>query len=134
MKWFTEKDRSIDFSANSGYLPVKKEANDFAAISASFQAEGDTGNDALLSAMGAAVDEIDSHQLYAAKPYEKSAQARTFLDTYIQETAQTAHDDAVSRIENGEDREAVLSDYISDEAFDAWYAGFVSGLQTAGGI
>ncbi|MCH5274081.1 MAG: extracellular solute-binding protein [Lachnospiraceae bacterium] len=134
LKWFTEKERSIAFSVNSGYLPVKKEANDFSAISAGFQTEGNTGNNALLSAMETAVSEINSYQLYAAKPYEKSAQARDFLDTYIQQTAQTAHDAAASRIKNGENREDVLSEYVSDEAFNSWYADFVSGLQKAGGI
>lgn len=134
LRWFTEKERSIDFSANSGYLPVKKEANDFNAISESFQNEESTANAALMDAMETAVSEINSYQLYAAKPFNRSAQARSFLDTYIQDTAQTAHDEAASRIQNGEDRETVLSDYISDQAFDVWYEGFVSGLEEAGGI
>lgn len=134
LKWFTEKERSIAFSANSGYLPVKKAANDFSAIAAGYQSEGNAGGDSLLHAMEIAVDEINSYELYAAKPFEKSTEVRDFLETYIQATAQAAHDEAAARIENGEDRNAVLSEYISDEAFDTWYAGFVAGLQSAGGM
>lgn len=134
LKWFTEQTRSIAFSANSGYLPVKKDANDFSAISQSFQTEGSTGSDPLLLTMEIAVSEINSYQLYASKPFERSTEARDFLDTYIQESAQTAHDEAAARIADGENRDAVLSEYTSDEAFDVWYADFVSGLQAASGI
>lgn len=32
LKWFTETERNIDFTINSAYLPVKKEANDLEVI------------------------------------------------------------------------------------------------------
>lgn len=68
LKWFTEKERSIDL-------------------------------------MEVAVSETESYQLYAANPFEKSAEAREFLGTYIQHTAQEAHDEAALRIEESESRE-----------------------------
>ena len=134
LKWFTQEEKNITFSANSGYLPVKLAANDFSVISGSYGTEGDLRSGALSLAMEVAVSEIDSYQLYAPDPFEKSAEGRNFLDTYIQDSAQEAHDAAAARIEGGEDREAVLSEYISDEAFGMWYAEFVLGLQTAIGI
>ena len=134
LKWFTEQERSIAFSANSGYLPVKTAANDFSAISGGYETDGSTSAQAMLDTMEVAVSEIGSYRLYASAPFDKSAEARDFLETFMQQTAQTAHDEAAARIEGGVDREDVLSEYISDEAFDAWYADFVSGLQTAGGI
>ena len=36
LKWFTDAERNIDFSIGSGYLPVKKEANDPALIEKAF--------------------------------------------------------------------------------------------------
>lgn len=134
LKWVTEQERNIDFSVNTGYLPVKVAANDFSAISSSYQMEGDASSDPLLSAMEVAVSEINSYELYAAEPFEKSAETRDFLGAYIQDTAQAAHDEVVVRMEDGEDRETVLAEYISDEAFDVWYDGFVSGLQKAAGF
>lgn len=133
LKWLTEKERNITFSIDSGYLPVKKEANDFSAISEIYQAGENAGNDIMLSTLEVAVSEIADSEAYAAKPFDNSAKVRSFLDTYIQESAQTAHDEAAARIQGGEDRESVLAEYISDEAFDVWYADFISGLQTAGG-
>ena len=134
LKWFTEKERSIDFSASSGYLPVKKDANDFDAIAASFVADGDAINEMLFGVMEVAVSEINDYHLYASKPFENASVVRDFLGNFIQETAQASYDAAAARIENGEDRDAVLSEYLSDEAFDAWYEEFISGIQAAAGI
>lgn len=134
LKWFTEKDRNIEFSASSGYLPVKKNANDSGAIAASYTSTGGSADDALLSALVGAVDEINSYQLYAAKPFERSTEVRDFLETYIQNTAQASHDEAAERISSGEDRDSVLSEYTSDSAFETWYSDFISGLQAAAGM
>ena len=59
---------------------------------------------------------------------------KNFLDKYIQETAQAAHDAAAERIAGGAERNAVLAEYLSDAAFDSWYEKFVSNLQSAAGI
>ena len=130
LKWLTEQERNIAFSASSGYLPVKKAANNFSAISDAYAAAGSGGNSALLDAVEVAVEEIRSYNMYAAKAFEKSTESRDFLDTFIQQTAQSAHDEADERIQNGEERDAVLDEYTSDAAFDAWYADFISGLKT----
>ena len=133
LKWMTEKERNIAFSASSGYLPVKTEANDFGAIHDEYLADGNS-EDALLSALEVAAEEIGNYEMYAAKAFEKSTESRDFLDTYIQNTAQTAHDEAAARIAEGEDRDSVLKEYVSDKAFDEWYAGFISGLKTTVGM
>ena len=131
LKWFTEKERNITFSAKSGYLPVKKEANDYDAIAASYQAEGNQANSLILGSIKVAVSEITNSTSYAAKPFAKSANARSFLDSYIQNTAQTAYEEAAARIKAGEERATVMEEYISDAAFETWYEGFVSGLKEA---
>lgn len=134
LKWFTEQERNIDFSAGSGYLPVKKAANDPAVISDGYIEAGGSEDDPLLTALLGAVDEINSCQLYAAKPFEKSVETRDFLESYIQNTAQSAHDEAYGRISSGEDRNSVLNEYTSDSAFEAWYSDFMSDLRAAAGI
>ena len=131
LKWFTEKDRNITFSAQSGYLPVKKDANDYESIAASYQANGDQANSIMLNAIDVAVSEINHSNSYAAKPFAKSANTRTFLDTYLQQTAQAARDEATARVEAGEERADVIAEYVSDEAFESWYEGFMSGLKAA---
>lgn len=131
LKWFTEKERNVSFSVGSGYMPVKKDANDANLISAdNVGAE----NKMLIDALKVAIDEIQNYNLYTAKPFDNTAQTRNFIGDYIQNTAQTAFDEAYSRIAGGEDREKVLEEYVSDKAFDEWYSGFSEGLQTASGL
>lgn len=130
LKWFTEEERSIAFSSSSGYLPVKKAANNPEKISSSFESQ----EDILARVMRISASEINTYQLYAPKPYDTAEDVRSFLDTYIQQTAQSTHDAAMARIEGGENRDAVLAEVLSDAAFDLWYEEFVSGLQTAAGI
>lgn len=131
LKWITEKEQNISFSVSSGYLPVKKDANAFDSISEAYLNAEHSENSILLDALEAAVAEINSCQLYTAKPFAKSAEARAFLESYIQDTAQTAHDAAAARIKDGEDRETVLQEYVSDDAYAAWYEAFCTGLAAA---
>lgn len=132
LKWVTEKERNIEFSVNSGYLPVKKDANDLSAISGTFQSgENSEENNIVLDAMETAVSEINSYNLYTQKPFDKSSEVRDFLGNYIQDTAVSAREEVVQKIASGESRDTAVSDYISDSAFDTWYDGFVSGLESA---
>ncbi|MDE5565101.1 MAG: extracellular solute-binding protein, partial [Oscillospiraceae bacterium] len=134
LKWFTEKERNITFSVASGYMPVKKEANTAEALASFSQLNEDDNNGMLVQSMNTAIDEINNYHLYTTKPFDNSSLTRDFLGDYIQNTAASVHEEANTRIQNGEDRTAVLQEYTSDEAFAVWYAGFSSGLRSATGL
>ncbi len=127
LKWFTEEERNIQFSVKSGYLPVKKSANDFAKISS-----GDI-SPTMMNTLKTAIDEINGYSLYTSPPYDRSSKVRDFLGSHIEQTAKADCAAAKERISAGEDRETVLSEYTSDAAFDNWYSGFESGLNAASG-
>ncbi|MCH5203591.1 MAG: extracellular solute-binding protein [Oscillospiraceae bacterium] len=134
LKFLTEKERNINFSVSSGYLPVKKSSNDITAIAKAFEEAGYPETDIMLKTMETAASEINSYNMFAAKPFEKSSSARDFLDSFIQTTAQKARGEIAARIAAGEDRNAVIAEYVSDTAFDLWYNDFIFGLKTAVGI
>lgn len=131
LKWFTEKERNVSFSVGSGYMPVKKDANDMEIIKSD---ETGTENSVLIDALTVAVDEINEYNLYTAKPFDNTAETRNFIGDYIQETAQASHDEAYERIHSGEDREKVLEEYVSDKAFNEWYNEFSAGLHDVSGL
>lgn len=133
LKWFTEKERNISFSVGSGYMPVKKEANDAGLISAD-EIGSEAESHMLLDALKVAMDEVQSYTLYTAKPFENTAGTRDFIGDFIHESAVNAHDEAYERINGGEERDKVLNDYISDEAFEEWYKEFSSGLREISGL
>ena len=123
-KWFTEAERNVSFAANSGYLPVKKAANSSDVLSGVSSSISGT----MYNALDTAMKEVNTYNLYAAKPYEKSAEFRSALKSYMESTTKNDRASAAERIANGEDRAAVLSDYTSDAAFDKWFEGFEKAL------
>lgn len=129
LKWFTEEERNIEFSVGSGYLPVKKAANDFEAIKKTNENLEQPMDDTMLNAINIAIEEINERALYTSAPFSKSAEMRDYIGDTIQSTASADHETVMQRISGGEDRDAVLEDFISDEAFDKWYDSFVSSLE-----
>ncbi len=126
LKWFTETDRNLTFSLGSGYLPVKKAANDYAAIEA--RSADLAISDTMLSTFRVATAEIASHQLYTSPPFDHSADMRDYMESSMQGAASDC-EAARARIAGGEDRETVWAEYTGDEAFEAWYANFSTGLK-----
>ena len=57
----------------------------------------------------------DSGTLYTMPPFKNSADVRTFLENRIQDTAQSAYDEAMDKISKGGDRDEVLATvYLRD--------------------
>ena len=123
-KWFTEAERNVGFAANSGYLPVKKAANSSEMLSSVASSISGT----MYNTLDTAMKEVNTYDLYAAKPYEKSAEFRSALKSYMESTTKNDRAAAAERIANGEDRAAVLSEYTNDAAFDKWFEGFEKAL------
>ncbi len=126
LKWFTEADRNIQFAVNSGYLPVKKSANDFNGIMAHSGAE--QMNDTMRHTFQTAIEEINSYTLYTSMPYDKSADVRDYLGNTMESTAKKTQENVKKRLAAGEDRESVWNEYTDDEAFEVWFAEFMKGF------
>ena len=126
LEWFTEDERNLQFSVNSGYLPVKKDTNDFDKVLATSPDMGSVMADTFKTA----IDEVNSRTLYTAPPSEKSAEIRDFVGSYLDDTSISDAATVKERVAAGEERSKVLEDYCSDSAFETWYAGFVSGFES----
>lgn len=128
LKWFTEEERNIGFSINSGYLPVKKQANDFEKISEVNSNNGNSIDETLMNTIKTAIDEINSCTLYTSMPFEKSAETRDVLSNSMQEKASADYAEVSQRIADGENREKVLEEYTGDENFESWFESFSGSL------
>ncbi|MDE5883866.1 MAG: extracellular solute-binding protein [Oscillospiraceae bacterium] len=129
LKWFTEAERNIEFSINSGYLPVKKSANDFEKISEINQNSENAANAITLRSLEFAIEEVNGYSFYTMKPFETASETRDFLGDYIQTTAESAYAEAFEKIQNGGDRKQILAEYTDDAAFQAWFSEFRSSLE-----
>lgn len=131
LKWFTEEERNIEFTVNSGYLPVKKSAYDQDKIQKITENSEEQMNETLINTIKLAVDEIGSYKLYTSIAFDKSTEVRDLLEYNIQESAVSDYTSITERINNGEDRDTVIAEYVSDEAFDAWFDTFRTDLENA---
>ena len=131
IKWFTEEERNIEFTVNSGYLPVKKSAYDKDKIHNVIDNAEEGINDTLINTIDLAVDEIDTYKPYVSIAFEHSAEIRDVLGDYIHNSAAGDYEAANERIEKGEDRDAVIAEYTSDDAFEKWFTDFSTSLENA---
>lgn len=128
LKWFTEESRNIEFAINSGYLPVKKSANDFSKISDINKGMENSVDDTMMNTIKTAIDEINSYTLYTSIPFDKSSETRDYLSSSMQDAATANYQEAMNRIANGENRDDVLKEYTDDDAFAEWFEEFKTGL------
>lgn len=134
LKWFTESERNIKFSVNSGYLPVKKQANNFETVSQINQQLEKSIDDTMMNTIKTAIDEINSYTLYTSIPFEKSSETRDILSDSMQKRASEDYAEASERIAGGEKREDVLKDYTSEENFNDWFEEFRTSFEEAASI
>ena len=131
LKWFTQSDNNIEFSLNSAYLPVKKEANDISKINDVISSSEIEIAPILKDSIEISVEKINdpSVELYESPPFEQAEGARDFIGDFIQMCADEDYNEINDRVEAGEERAAVEAEYTSDKAFDEWFEQFKDGLE-----
>lgn len=130
LKWYTETERNIESTISAGYLPVKTEALDFNKITEINNQSENKIDGVLLDTLEIAIDELSTYQPYTTKPYDNCADVRDFLEEAIDTKAISTYEEVCNRISKGENREDVLNEYISDEAFNEWLNYFKTNLES----
>lgn len=128
LKWFTEAERNIEFSVNSGYLPVKKAANSIDRIKTVTEEREIDVKPVLMKSVETAVNEVNNSQLYVYAPFDNAEQIRNFLGDYMQNTADEACSSVCERMAAGENRDELIAEYTDDAAFEKWYDEFINGI------
>lgn len=117
LKWFTSNEQNIAFSIGSGYMPVRKSANDIEVISGQMPELSRTMRDVLNSA----IETVNSYTLYTPKAFEHGSDARKILEYSMSDTASADRAIVKKRLAQGETLEQAVKDFVSDEYFEAWY-------------
>ncbi len=125
LKWFTADERNIKFSVNSGYLPVTKTANDKTAVMDS----GAQISDNMGKMLSVAVDTVNGNKMYTTRAFETGTKARNILEYAMSDRAAADREAVVSRLASGMSLEEAVSEFVSDEYFDAWYEDTLKQLQ-----
>ena len=123
LKWFTDTKQNISFSAGTGYLPVKKEANNIDKI---VKKENNSNTKDVIKV---ALDTVKDNQLYANKAFEKGTDARDYVETMMSDIAVNDRQVVEENLKNGQSLQEATSLYTSQEYFEKWYEDTLSHLQ-----
>ena len=118
LKWFTQDERNIQFSLDSGYMPVTKEANNLETI------EKDTSlneTDRTFSIVKAAIDTVNHNTLYTTKAFENGKNARSILEYSMSDKAAEDRKTVVENLQKGQTLEQASAEFTGDEYFEKWY-------------
>lgn len=117
LKWFTQKEQNIDFSISSGYLPVKKEANNMDQINSHILSKETKIEDVVQVAIGT----VNSSEMYTTKAFANGTKARTILEYSLKDKADADRKTFVSELANGISFETLVSRYDNEANYEEWY-------------
>lgn len=133
LKWFTQADKNLQFGCVSGYLPVLKEANSIEKLDqviAEKQLEvAPKTYDCLVSVFG----EMEQISLYTNKSFQNGSAARKVLEYHLSDKAVQDREAVEKAVGEGQDLEEASAPFVSEEAFENWYASFCEALNAAVG-
>lgn len=116
LKWFTDEEQNIEFSIDSGYMPVKKQANDKELIREKIGGGGD-----VMDVIEIAIDTVNENKLYTATAYEGGNAARNILEYSMSDRAVKDRETIKANIASGMSAKDAVAQYDTDENFEQWY-------------
>lgn len=129
LKWFTQKERNLTFSAQSAYLPVLKEANDPELLPKALEEADAKVSQVVEDVLVATLKQNQTYELYTSPNFNNSYNARSLLEKSMKEKAKTDKAAVDQAIASGTSREEALTTFLNDTNFRTWYEEFSSSLQ-----
>ena len=130
LKWITQKEQSLRFVCDSGYMPVLKEANTIEAMDEIIAQNNLEMNDKVYDCLKCVMNDFENTHFYTTKSFKNGYDVRKILDYSLSDRAaadKAALDEAVAA---GADRTEEESKYTSEESFENWYQEFCDALNT----
>lgn len=124
LKWFTETERNIEFSLQSGYLPVTKEANDIERIRPFVDENSD-----VWMVLEKAIDTVNNNTLYIPPAFAGSNNFRNVLTTALNDKSVADREAVLLMMESGSSYEDAIAAFTTEENFLAWYDATKSQLE-----
>lgn len=129
LKWLTDKERNIDFSISTGYMPVKQSANDLSLIEQALKKLEDSAvTRNLTAALPVGVEMTKDHTMYTSKAFEDGTAARAVLEDSMQKQAAADREQVLKLLSEGKSQQEAVARFVTDESFQAWYQSFQSEL------
>lgn len=129
LKWFTQEENNLAFGCESGYLPVKKSANSKETLDKVIKEQQLEIFDITYETLITSFDIVKNNTMYTNKAFDGGAQARKVLNYNLSDKAAADREIVKAKLEEGMSLEEAVEDFVTDEAFEAWYQDFKKALQ-----
>lgn len=129
LKWFTNTEQNIAFSAASGYLPVVAEANDIDVYMNECTKQGIEFNDITYNTLIKAFEEVNNGEMYTYKAFANGSSARNVLAKSLADKATADRKAFLSDLAGGKSFEDACNNFFTDEKFESWLASFKTELE-----
>lgn len=117
LKWFTDVNQNIKFSIDSGYLPVKKAANNMDSIEKNTKIESEL----MKEVIQVSVDTVNESKLYTTKAIPNGTSFRSKLESSLKDKSEKDRQAIAKSLKNGQNEKAVFEKYENDQNFETWY-------------
>ncbi len=133
LKWFTQADQNLQFGCVSGYLPVLKEAGSIEKLDQVISEKQLEVAPKTYDCLAAVFGEMEHISLYTNKSFRNGSQARKVLEYHLADWAAQDRESVANAVKGGQDLEEASAAFVSEEAFEQWYASFCDALNQAVG-
>lgn len=131
LKWFTDVEQNTRYSVESGYFPVKSEANQQQNMKSAMKAAGIEEGSLLYDNLLMSAKSAENSTLYTTKSFEGGMEARSVLTKYMSEQLDTYCSEIQNMIAGGVSKEDAWDGYITEELFQKWLDGLRTELESA---
>lgn len=121
LKWFTEEERNLQFSANSGYLPVKSAGNSPEQLQQVIAQRTEPLALALSGALQVGMEIAKSHIMFTSPVYDGSNNLRVLLDEALEKKAKTDREAVLEAVQGGSSLLDATAPYLTEENFIGWF-------------
>ena len=129
LKWFTQPENNLQFSVQSGYMPVTYAANSMSALENS----GLTVSESIHKVLSLSIDAIDRSKLYTTHAFPDALRARNTLQYALEDLVTADRATVLERLAAGQTPEEAEAEFLTDAYFDAWYDQTLAALSAFAG-
>jgi multiple sugar transport system substrate-binding protein len=124
LKWLTDAKQNVQFSKETGYLPVKKEANKVEPL------VDNNDNKDTQKVVEVSIDTVKENTMYSPKAFKQGTKAGYYLQSMMSDKATEDRQVVETNLKNGQDLDQATASFTSDEYFEHWYQETKMQLQT----
>lgn len=129
LKWFTQPENNLQFSVQSGYMPVTYAANSMSALENS----GLTVSERIHKVLSLSIDTVDRGKLYTTHAFPDALRARNTLQYALEDRVTADRATVLERLAAGQTPEEAEAEFLTDAYFDAWYDQTLAALSAFAG-